>query len=83
MGGIIMGAIGGLGDAAANVGSTMLKNELDTESRLKIGQQDSDLALQRAKALEDYKVHTANSQREQQVARDLDGGPADSSNRAS
>jgi hypothetical protein len=69
MGGIIMGAIGGLGDAAANVGSTMLKNELDTESRLKIGQQDSDLALQRAKALEDYKVHTANSQREQQVAR--------------
>lgn len=67
--GIIMGALGGLGEAAGNVGSTMLKNELDTESKLKVGQQDSDLALQRAKALEDYKVSTANQQREAQAGR--------------
>jgi hypothetical protein len=67
--GIIMGAIGGVGDAAQNVGSTMLKSELDTESKLKVGQQDSDLALQRAKALEDYKVAVGNQQREARAAR--------------
>jgi hypothetical protein len=69
MGGIIMGAIGGLGDAAQNVGSTFLKNELDTESRLKVNQQDSDLALARSKALEDYKIQAGNTQREQQASR--------------
>jgi hypothetical protein len=69
MAGIIMGAIGGLGDAMQNVGSTMLKNELDTESKLKVNQQDSDLALQRAKALEEYKVQAASALREQRATR--------------
>jgi hypothetical protein len=66
---IVMGALGGLGEAAQNVGSTLLKNELDTESKLKVNQQDSDLALQRAKALEDYKLQAANTQREAQAQR--------------
>jgi hypothetical protein len=67
--GIILGALGGAGEAAQNIGSTMLKNELDTESRLKVNQQDSDLALQRAKALEDYKLAAANQQRQAQSQR--------------
>jgi hypothetical protein len=69
LGGIIMGALGGVGEQAASMGATLMKSELDKE---KLGY-ESDLVLNRTKALEDYKnnltVNTANQQRDAQVAR--------------
>lgn len=65
MGGIIMGALGGLGEQAANLGGTMFKAELDRDAR----QQESDLALSRAKALEEFKVGLGNAERAAQTAR--------------
>lgn len=65
MGGIIMGALGGLGEQAANLGGTMFKAELDRDAR----RMDSDLALSRAKALEEFKVGLGNAERAAQTAR--------------
>lgn len=48
---IFMGALGGLGEAAQNLGSTMMKSELDKESK----QFESDLAVQREKTLLAYR----------------------------
>lgn len=69
MPGIIMGALGGMGEQAANVGSTLLKSELDREARAADRQQDSDLTLQRAKALEEYKAAAVDRDRTAQVER--------------
>ena len=67
--GIIMGALGGLGEAAGNVGASFLKAGLAEDQ----AKQDSDLALNRAMALETFKntmaVNTANQQRDAQVGR--------------
>jgi hypothetical protein len=51
MAGIFMGAMGGAGEALGNIGSTMLKAELDKDAR----SQESSLALERAKTLEVFK----------------------------
>ena len=69
MPGIIMGALGGMGEQAANVGSTLLKSELGRETRAADRQQDSDLTLQRAKALEEYKAAAIDRDRTAQVDR--------------
>lgn len=50
MPGIIMGALGGMGEQAANVGSTLLKSELDREARV----QASDLETMRQKTLKEF-----------------------------
>jgi len=62
---IILGALGGAGEALQNVGSTMLKAELDRDARA----QDSDLTLQRAKALEQFKMELGNQERTAQTQR--------------
>lgn len=77
--GIVMGGIGGLGEAAQNVGSTLFKSELDKEARLEIGQQDSNLALARAKALEDYKnapLQRLSAKAKQLASEDIPQEPA-------
>lgn len=51
MAGIIMGALGGAGEALQNVGSTMFKAEIDKDART----HDSELAVQRAKTLEEFR----------------------------
>lgn len=52
---IFMGALGGVGEAMQSVGSTMLKSELNRETQSQGRVQESGLALQRAKALEEFK----------------------------
>ena len=54
---IIGGALAGLGEQAANIGGAMFKAELDRDAR----QQDSDLALARAKTLEEFKASRAEA----------------------
>lgn len=62
---IIGGALAGLGEQAANIGGAMFKAELDRDAR----QQDSDLALARAKTLEEFKAGLATKGRTAQVER--------------
>lgn len=62
---IIGGALAGLGEQAANIGGAMFKAELDRDAR----QQDSDLALARAKTLEEFKAGLATKERTAQVER--------------
>lgn len=69
MPGIIMGALGGMGEQAANIGATMFKTELDRETRTQDRQQESDLTLQRAKTLEEFKATLANRERTAQTER--------------
>lgn len=57
MGGIIMGALGGAGEALGQMGSAMFKDSLDRDSR----QQESDTSLQRAKALEEFRQNLQNA----------------------
>jgi hypothetical protein len=68
--GLVLGALGGVGEAAQNIGATMMKSDLDLQNRLTVGQQDNDLTLQRAKALEEFKTAAANQQR-QNMARQI------------
>ena len=69
LGGIIMGALGGAGEQAASIGTTLMKSELDKDKFA----YESDITLQRTKALEEFKntlaVNTSNQQRNAQVDR--------------
>lgn len=65
---IFMGALGGAGEALANVGGTLLKAEIDRDARaeeragrVQERSHESDLALQRAKTLEEFKASLANA----------------------
>lgn len=60
-----MGALGGMGDAMQNIGGSMFKAELDRDAR----QADSDMALARAKALEEFKVGLGERDRAQMTER--------------
>lgn len=60
-----MGALGGMGDALQNIGGSMFKAELDRDAR----QADSDLALARAKSLEEFKAGLVERDRKQMVER--------------
>lgn len=60
-----MGALGGMGDALQNIGGSMFKAELDRDAR----QADSDLALARAKSLEEFKAGLGERDRKQMVER--------------
>lgn len=60
-----MGALGGMGDALQNIGGSMFKAELDRDAR----QADSDLALARAKSLEEFKSGLGERDRKQMVER--------------
>lgn len=62
---IFMGALGGAGEALGNIGSTLMKDELAREGRV----QESNLALERAKALELFKMEVGNRERTAQVQR--------------
>jgi hypothetical protein len=73
MPGIIMGALGGLGEGMSSLADTMVKNDLETQQKLAVNRQDNDMALQRAKALEDYKLAAANAER-QRRADDINAG---------
>jgi hypothetical protein len=61
MGGIILGALAGAGEAAQNIGSTLMKSELDRDARRESAQFESDLALQRAQTLEKFKMDLHNA----------------------
>lgn len=62
---IIMGAMGGVGEALQNVGGTMFKASVDSDAR----NQESALATERAKTLELFKSGLATSEREDQSRR--------------
>jgi hypothetical protein len=55
--GIVLGALGGMGSAMQDVGSTMFKDELKKEGEIR----ESGLALQRAKTLEEFKQTLATA----------------------
>jgi len=66
---IILGALGGAGEALQNVGSTMFKAEIDRETAAQARTHESDLTLQRAKALEQFKMELGNQERAAQTQR--------------
>jgi hypothetical protein len=65
MAGIFMGALGGAGEALGGIGATMFKAEIDKDARA----QESNLALERAKALEQFKMELGNRERTAQTER--------------
>lgn len=71
--GIIMGALGGLGEAAGNVGASFLKSGLDEEREKNLATLKSGLDLKREMDFATFKntmaVNTANAERTAQVGR--------------
>jgi hypothetical protein len=69
MPGIILGALGGAGAAAQDAGAAMMKSDLDLDRQSQLATLQSNLELSRQQALEQFKVDTANQQREAQASR--------------
>lgn len=63
--GIILGALGGMGEQMANIGASRMKADMDSEARV----QESNLALQRAQALEQFKMDVGDKMRANQSMR--------------
>lgn len=56
MAGIIAGMLGGAGEALQKIGATQMQADLDRETRMQTATLESELALQRARTLEELKV---------------------------
>lgn len=67
--GILSGALGGAGAALQNIGETNMKADLQRGNELAVGQQRSDLELQRQQTLETFKMKLGEQQRTAQVGR--------------
>jgi hypothetical protein len=58
---IILGALGGAGEALENVGATMLKNNLETDRQMQLAQTTNDLELQRQQTLAQFQDTLKNA----------------------